>query len=125
MCGIAGLIDTRLMGQVDRLKTLGQGMAEALAHRGPDAHGVWTDAAVGLVLSHRRLAIVDLSAAGAQPMVSADERWVISFNGEIYNANRMSGAFELTHCNWRGHSDTEIILESFARRGVNATLADM
>jgi asparagine synthase (glutamine-hydrolysing) len=125
MCGIAGLIDTGLAGQADRLKTLGRGMAEALAHRGPDGHGVWTDAGAGLVLSHRRLSIVDLSAAGAQPMISADERWVISFNGEIYNANKMAGAPELAHCNWRGHSDTEIILESFARRGVDATLAGM
>ena len=125
MCGIAGLIDIRLAGQAERLKTLGQGMAEALAHRGPDGHGVWTDAGAGLVLSHRRLSIVDLSAAGAQPMMSADERWVISFNGEIYNAGRIAGAPELALCNWRGHSDTEIILESFARRGVDATLADL
>ena len=125
MCGIAGLIDTRLTGQPDRLRALGQKMAEALAHRGPDASGVWADAAASIVLSHRRLSIVDLSAAGAQPMTSADERWVISFNGEIYNANRIAAAPELAHCNWRGHSDTEIILESFARRGVDATLADM
>lgn len=125
MCGIAGLIDTRLAGQADRLRALGEGMAEALAHRGPDGHGVWTDSAAGLVLAHRRLSIVDLSAAGAQPMISADERWVITFNGEIYNANKMAGTAELAHCNWRGHSDTEIILEAFARRGVDATLADM
>jgi asparagine synthase (glutamine-hydrolysing) len=125
MCGIAGLIDTRLIGQAERLNTLGQGMAQALVHRGPDGHGVWTDAPAGLVLSHRRLSIVDLSAAGAQPMVSADERWVISFNGEIYNAPRIANVPELARCNWRGHSDTEIILESFARRGVNETLADM
>lgn len=125
MCGIAGLIDARLSGEAGRLATLGQGMARALAHRGPDGEGIWTDAAAGLVLAHRRLSILDLSAAGAQPMVSADERWVISFNGEIYNAPSIAKAPELARCNWRGHSDTEIILESFARRGVNATLADM
>jgi len=125
MCGIAGFIDASLVGQADRLKGLGSNMASALAHRGPDAQGVWADEAAGLVLSMRRLAIVDLSAAGAQPMVSADERWVISFNGEIYNARKIATAPELTHANWRGHSDTEVILESFARRGVTATLADM
>lgn len=125
MCGIAGLIDRRLIGQVERLKTLGQNMAAALAHRGPDAQGVWSDAAAGLVFSHRRLSIVDLSAAGSQPMVSADERWVICFNGEIYNARKIAAVSELALCSWRGHSDTEIILESFARRGVDATLADM
>ncbi|HZP68447.1 MAG TPA: asparagine synthase (glutamine-hydrolyzing) [Pseudolabrys sp.] len=125
MCGIAGVIDIRLAGQSERLAALGQKMAHALAHRGPDAHGVWTDPAAGLALGHRRLSILDLSAAGAQPMISADERWAISFNGEIYNANRIAAAAELACCNWRGHSDTEIILESFARRGVDATLADM
>ena len=125
MCGIAGFIDASLVGQADRLKGLGSNMASALAHRGPDAQGVWADEAAGLVLSMRRLAIVDLSAAGAQPMVSADERWVISFNGEIYNARKIATAPELTHANWRGHSDTEVILELFARRGVTATLADM
>src|SRR5262245_4434316 len=125
MCGIAGLIDARLAGQGERLKVLGQRMADALAHRGPDAHAVWTDAAVGVAMSHRRLSIVDLSVAGAQPMISADERWIISFNGEIYNANKIAAAPELARCNWRGHSDTEIVLESFARRGVNATLADI
>jgi len=125
MCGIAGLIDSRLIGQAERLEALGQGMAQKLAHRGPDGQGVWTDAAAGLVLSHRRLSIVDLSPAGAQPMVSADGRWIISFNGEIYNAPKIASVAELARCNWRGHSDTEIILESFARRGVNQTLADM
>jgi asparagine synthase (glutamine-hydrolysing) len=125
MCGIAGLIDARLVGQAERLKTLGQGMAAALAHRGPDAQGVWTEAAAGLVFSHRRLSIVDLSSAGAQPMVSADERWIICFNGEIYNASKIAAAPELARNNWRGHSDTEVILESFARRGVTATLSDM
>jgi asparagine synthase (glutamine-hydrolysing) len=125
MCGIAGLIDGRLVGQPERLQALGQGMAMALAHRGPDAQGVWIEAAAGLVFSHRRLSIIDLSAAGAQPMASADERWVICFNGEIYNACKIAAAPELEHCRWRGHSDTEIILESFARRGLDTTLADM
>jgi asparagine synthase (glutamine-hydrolysing) len=125
MCGIAGLIDARLVGQAERLMTLGRGMAAALVHRGPDGEGVWSEAAAGLVLAHRRLSIVDLSAAGAQPMISADERWVICFNGEIYNARKIAAVPELARCSWRGHSDTEIILESFACRGVTATLSDM
>src|SRR4029077_826983 len=76
-------------------------------------------------LSQRRLAIIDLSPAGAQPMISADERWVICFNGEIYNAKEISECPELRNCNWRGHSDTEVMLESFARRGIPKTLSDL
>jgi asparagine synthase (glutamine-hydrolysing) len=125
MCGIAGLLDARLIGQADVLTDIGRKMAEPLAHRGPDGQGVWTDITAGLVFSHRRLSIIDLSAAGAQPMVSADQRWVICFNGEIYNAGKIAAAPELARCNWRGHSDTEVILESFARQGVSRTLSDM
>jgi asparagine synthase (glutamine-hydrolysing) len=125
MCGIAGLLEPRLTSQRKQLAAAGLTMAEALSHRGPDGQGIWIDDAAGLVLAHRRLAIIDLSPAGDQPMMSADGRWVIAYNGEVYNTEEIAQAPELQYCNWRGHSDTEVILESFARRGLEKTLADL
>jgi asparagine synthase (glutamine-hydrolysing) len=125
MCGIAGLFDPALADARQALESQARAMADAIAHRGPDGSGVWVDAAVGLALAHRRLAIVDLTPSGAQPMLSADGRWVISYNGEVYNAAEMRRAPELADISWRGTSDTEVILESVARRGLERTLADM
>jgi asparagine synthase (glutamine-hydrolysing) len=125
MCGISGYLNAALGGEKVRLAGIGRAMADAVAHRGPDGDGVWVDAPAGLVLSHRRLSIVDLSPAGAQPMLSADGRWAMSYNGEIYNAADIRRVPELAGIAWRGHSDTEIMLESFARRGVHATLRDL
>ncbi|BBF91359.1 asparagine synthase (glutamine-hydrolyzing) [Blastochloris tepida] len=125
MCGIAGLIDPRRRGDEPALARAVQAMADAIAHRGPDGAGVWVDAAAGLALSHRRLAIVDLSPAGAQPMVSADGNWAISYNGEIYNAAELRRHPALDGIAWRGHSDTEAIVESVARRGLAETLQDL
>ena len=100
-------------------------MADAIAYRGPDGFGVWSDAEAGVALSHRRLAIIDLTPTGAQPMVSSDGRWVISYNGEVYNAAAIAGAPELMGFAFRGTSDTEIILESVAKRGLDRTLAEL
>jgi asparagine synthase (glutamine-hydrolysing) len=122
MCGIAGLIDLRRRGDGDRLARDGRRMAAAIAHRGPDGEGVWVDDAAGLVLAHRRLAVVDLSPAGAQPMVSADGRYVLAYNGEIYGFEALRHHPALAGVRWRGHSDTEVILESVAHRGLEATL---
>ena len=96
-------------------------MGQALLHRGPDDSGLWTDAAHGLALSFRRLSIIDLSPAGHQPMVSHDGRYVLAFNGEIYNAPHLQAQLGQVH--WRGHSDTEVLLEALARWGVADTLA--
>ncbi|CAN5171427.1 asparagine synthase (glutamine-hydrolyzing) [soil metagenome] len=125
MCGVAGMIDARLIGEAEQLQLQARAMGRAIAHRGPDGEGVWIDADAGLALSHRRLAIIDLSPAGAQPMVSSDERWVICYNGEIYNAEDMRRDPELSSIAWRGHSDTEVILESIARRGIDRTIDDI
>jgi asparagine synthase (glutamine-hydrolysing) len=107
MCGIAGLWQFG-GGAEDDLRARAAHMSGALQHRGPDDDGLWTDAAAGVVLAFRRLSIIDLSPAGAQPMLSASGRYAIVFNGEIYNFQRLRD--ELGVRNLRGHSDTEVLL---------------
>lgn len=96
-------------------------MADALRHRGPDDAGVWVDGEAGIGLAHRRLSIIDLSPAGHQPMVSAGGRYVVAFNGEIYNHLNLRRELEI-NADWRGHSDTETLLAGFEAWGVEATL---
>lgn len=93
----------------------------SLEHRGPDGHDVWIDDDAGIALVHRRLAIVDLSPAGHQPMHSADGRYIISYNGEVYSHLAIRADIEATGHQFRGHSDTEVIVEAVARYGVAAT----
>jgi len=93
----------------------------SLAHRGPDGHDIWIDRDPGVALVHRRLAIVDLSPAGHQPMSSADGRFVITYNGEVYSHREIRAELEAKGQLFRGHSDTEVILESIARIGVSPT----
>jgi len=121
MCGIAGFLDLERRSTYQELEALGRAMAGTLNHRGPDAHGVWTDAEAGLVLGHTRLAIVDLSPAGAQPMVSNCGTCVISYNGEVYNARDLRPELEARGRRFRGHSDTEVLVEAIAEWGVRAT----
>ena len=121
MCGIAGIFAPGL--DQGTLTNHARVMAEALAHRGPDSRGVWTDEEAGLALAHTRLAILDLSPAGDQPMVSACGRYVIVYNGETYNTDDLRR--DLPQHNWRGHSDTEVILETIARFGVEETARRM
>ena len=119
MCGIAGLIERS--GQRPDTARHVRAMCDAIAHRGPDGDGVWSED--GVALGHRRLEIVDLTPSGAQPMVSSDGRWVISYNGEVYNSEAIAAKLsKLARC---GTSDTEVILESVARRGVEQTIADL
>jgi asparagine synthase (glutamine-hydrolysing) len=96
-------------------------MADALTHRGPDDAGVWVDGEAGIGLGHRRLSILDLSPAGHQPMVSAGGRYVVAFNGEIYNHLGLRRELEMS-ADWRGHSDTETLLAGLEAWGVEATL---
>jgi asparagine synthase (glutamine-hydrolysing) len=116
MCGIAGVLSS---APVDPLVM--RRMVETLRHRGPDDEGIWIEAGIGL--GHRRLSIIDLSAAGHQPMVSHNGRYVLTFNGEIYNHAALRAELESEGRNgWRGHSDTETLIEAIASWGLNETL---
>lgn len=125
MCGFTGFLTAS--GGVDNTEALYvlRQMANSIVHRGPDSDGYWTDPAAGIGLAHRRLAIVDLSPAGAQPMASGSGRYVIAFNGEIYNHLRLRQMFESegrVGAAWRGHSDTETLLAGFDAWGIEGTL---
>jgi asparagine synthase (glutamine-hydrolysing) len=99
-------------------------MALSIAHRGPDDAGAWADVDAGIAMGHRRLSIIDLSAAGHQPMHSACGRFVTAFNGEVYNHLALRAELDASRLapSWRGHSDTETLLAGFTAWGVKATL---
>jgi asparagine synthase (glutamine-hydrolysing) len=123
MCGIAGFFGSRQLLGAEALRSNVLRMAKAIEHRGPDGYGAWTDASCGLALGHRRLAVIELSEAGAQPMLSACGRFVLTFNGEIYNAPELRSRLDAeAHIPWRGHSDTEVLVEAVARWGLEDTL---
>jgi len=121
MCGIAGILSSERVDEQSVAR-----MIRPLAHRGPDDEGIWFDSEVGIGLGHRRLAIVDLSPAGHQPMHSADGRFVLNFNGEIYNHADLRKALEaegaVPEGGWRGHSDTEVFLQGIVTWGLAQTL---
>jgi asparagine synthase (glutamine-hydrolysing) len=123
MCGIAGLFRPG-GGDDSALAGYAKWMADALRHRGPDAGGVWTNAAAGVAFGHRRLSILDLSEAGAQPMRSECGRFIVTFNGEIYNHLEIRAELETCGAapNWRGHSDTETLLYAVRQWGVAGAL---
>jgi asparagine synthase (glutamine-hydrolysing) len=119
MCGIAGVLgdgagDAGLLAR----------MAAPISHRGPDDEGFWSDQEAGVGLAHRRLSIIDLSPAGHQPMESTDGRWVLSYNGEIYNHQEIRAELEARNSSiaWRGHSDTETLVAAIATWGLQEAL---
>ncbi len=120
MCGFAGFWTQNNSGiaPVDTLKRMNQ----AIAHRGPDDTGEWFDPESGVALGFRRLSILDLSPAGHQPMTSASGRYVMTFNGEIYNFAELRGDLESTGVVFRGHSDTEVLLAAMECWGIVATI---
>ncbi|MBV6417532.1 MAG: Asparagine synthetase [glutamine-hydrolyzing] 1 [Steroidobacteraceae bacterium] len=125
MCGIAGILDSAAdESRADELRAVAGRMATTIAHRGPDDEGVWVDAAAGIALAHRRLAIIDLSAAGHQPMASASGRYRIVFNGEIYNFRALRARLGREGAQFRGHSDTEVLLAAIEAYGLEAALRD-
>lgn len=125
MCGFAGFLDSSQVGSQSGLLALAGKMNSRLSHRGPDAAGGWADPETGLALGHRRLAILDLSPEGAQPMLSHDGRFVIAFNGEIYNHGNIRlevDRFTSGRTAWRGRSDTEVMLTAISLWGVREAL---
>ncbi|MEM7468800.1 MAG: asparagine synthase (glutamine-hydrolyzing) [Pseudomonadota bacterium] len=123
MCGIAGFINYRRELDADSLGDIATRQGDAIRHRGPDSGDVYVNQALGVALSHRRLAIIDLSPAGYQPMVSADGSHVIVYNGEIYNAAETRAELEKQGIQFRGHSDTEVLLEACVAYGVEKAIS--
>ncbi|HEY8277331.1 MAG TPA: asparagine synthase (glutamine-hydrolyzing) [Methyloceanibacter sp.] len=121
MCGIAGFLELERRSGTHELEALAGAMAATLRHRGPDASGVWADAEAGVAFGHTRLSIIDLSPAGAQPMTSSCGTCVIVYNGEIFNVAELRPELEAKGHRFRGHSDTEVIVEACAEWGVEAT----
>jgi len=114
MCGITGLIDPACPGEEDLRAAAGR-MAQTLAHRGPDAAGTWVDAACGVALGHRRLAVLDLSEHGHQPMLSPCGRFCLVYNGEIYNHAALRRELEACGHSFQGRCDTEVLLAALAQ----------
>ncbi len=121
MCGLAGIYASGRWSS-EQLQRAPLRMSDAIAHRGPDDHGVWVDGTAGIGLGFRRLAIVDLSEHGHQPMRSASGRYVIIFNGEVYNHRILRRELESSGFAFRGHSDTEVVLAAFERWGIEGAV---
>jgi asparagine synthase (glutamine-hydrolysing) len=115
MCGIGGIIDVSLTAEEIRSRL--EQMQVKLRHRGPDDEGLYFDGGSGVGLAHTRLSILDLSCAGHQPMSTADGRYTIVFNGEIYNFWKLRDELERDGATFRSRTDTEVILELYRRRG--------
>jgi asparagine synthase (glutamine-hydrolysing) len=122
MCGIAGFVANRFAYSADTWTRTAAAMAAPLRHRGPDGAGVWVDPEAGVALAHRRLAVLDPSPAGHQPMASSCGRWLLIYNGEIYNGAELRDELSASGRTFRGHSDTEVLVEACAAWGVEATL---
>lgn len=125
MCGIAGLVDLSRSTDVATLEVTASAMADALYHRGPDDGGTWVDAEASVALGYRRLAVVDLSPAGRQPMVSRCGRYVLVYNGEIYNCEELRSQLRQCGRRFRGHSDSEVLLEACAEWGLNTAVRQL
>lgn len=122
MCGITGFMATdKARGQYD-LTSVIEHMTASLLHRGPDDHGTWSDKSHGVHMGHRRLSIQDLSLAGHQPMRSRSGQFIISYNGEIYNAPQLRDRLKGMNHQFEGTSDTEVILTAFSEWGIESSL---
>jgi asparagine synthase (glutamine-hydrolysing) len=124
VCGIAGFLAADGLSAPEELSAIALAMGRAIAHRGPDDWGVWTDAGRGLAFAHRRLSVIDLSPEGHQPMASPSGRFVAVFNGEIYNYLELRAELEQAGRApaWRGHSDTEVLLAACDAWGIEGAL---
>ncbi|HRQ62126.1 MAG TPA: asparagine synthase (glutamine-hydrolyzing), partial [Alphaproteobacteria bacterium] len=122
MCGLTGFYRLSGAGGLQKDRAVAVTMESAISHRGPDGGGIWQEEALPLTLAHRRLAIIDVSQEGAQPMHSASGRYVIVYNGEIYNFQDLRGQLEAAGTKFRGRSDTEVFLAALDRWGLNLAL---
>lgn len=122
MCGIAGLLDLSRRTSAEEMRSVATEMADALSHRGPDDAGVWVDEDSGIAFGHRRLAVIDLTAQGHQPMHSACGRFVLAYNGEIYNFRHLRADLEAAGHRFRGSSDTEVLLGAISEWGLESAL---
>jgi asparagine synthase (glutamine-hydrolysing) len=122
VCGIAGLFDPKRVVGAPVLGSQVADMTATLTHRGPDADGFWSDAEQGIYFGHRRLSVVGLGDEGSQPMHSADGRWVITYNGEIYNHRALRGRLTGEGLAFRGGSDTEVLVAAVQQWGLPAAL---
>ncbi len=118
MCGISGFLECYTGNTEDSFKSIIEKMNATLVHRGPDNGGSWYDIEAGIALGHRRLSIIDLSPEGNEPMISVSGRYVISYNGEIYNYQELRRELEGTGWQFRGNSDTEVMLAAFEKWGL-------
>jgi len=125
MCGFAGIIKQQLLTD-DEFIVMLTNMADRIAHRGPDDSGIWYDNKIGLGFAHRRLSVIDLTDAGRQPMVSSSGRFIMAYNGEVYNFEEIRILLESQgYSHWCGHSDTEVILAAFEHWGMEKSLQMM
>src|SRR3954469_4781608 len=122
MCGFTGFLQTKAIVEPQAMTGVVRAMAATLRHRGPDDAGAWAAPANGVALGHQRLSIIDLSAEGHQPMVSRSGRYVLAYNGEVYNFAELRGRLERDGHGWRGHSDTEVMLAAFETWGIERAL---
>jgi asparagine synthase (glutamine-hydrolysing) len=122
MCGVAGVLGAGGGARCTELSAVAEAMADALAHRGPDDRGTWVDPGAVVTLAHTRLSILDLSPLGHQPMISACGRYVLAFNGEIYNHRDLRAELAAAGTAFRGRSDTEVLLAAIARWGLVGAL---
>jgi asparagine synthase (glutamine-hydrolysing) len=122
MCGIAGVFDPGCATSATELECMASSMASALEHRGPDDSGLWVDASAGVALGHRRLAVVGLGPTGHQPMLSSAGRFVLDYNGEIYNYSAVRQRLESVGVAVGGGSDTEVLLGAIEQWGLDAAL---
>lgn len=120
MCGVTGFLFTHR--ETNDPRSVVSRMAERLRHRGPDDGGSWVDGEAGIALGHRRLAVIDLSADGRQPMISREERYVLSYNGEIYNFIELRDELIREGVRFQGRSDTEVLLAAVEKWGLEAAI---
>lgn len=118
MCGLTGFWDFKHQASMDQRRSILQNMVDQISFRGPDGQGLWIDEYSGLSLGHRRLSIIDLSTHAAQPMMSHNARFILTYNGEVYNFQELRQELLTEGASFKTHSDTEVIVEACARWGV-------